>query len=86
MRKASPAFPPRFLSEKDAAPMNTSPFHPGPLDDLTQQELEALSAIKAGRGITVALRQRLELLDLAEESLHGWMLTPAGDWRLGAGR
>ncbi len=66
--------------------MNTSPFHPGPLDDLTQQELEALSAIKAGRGITVALRQRLELLDLAEESLHGWMLTPAGDWRLGAGR
>jgi hypothetical protein len=66
--------------------MKTSPFHPGPLEELTTQEIEALSSIKAGRHITVALRQRLELLDLAEESLHGWMLTPAGDWRLGAGR
>ena len=66
--------------------MKTSPFHPGPLDDLTQQEIEALSAIKAGRNIAETMRQRLELLDLAEESLCGWMLTPAGDWRLRAGR
>ena len=66
--------------------MKTSPFHPGPLDDLTQQEIEALSAIKAGRNIADTMRRRLELLDLAEESLCGWMLTPAGDWRLGAGR
>jgi len=66
--------------------MKTSPFHPGPLDDLTQQEIEGLSSIKAGRRIAVAMCQRLELLDLAQESLCGWMLTPAGDWRLGAGR
>jgi hypothetical protein len=66
--------------------MKTSPFHPGPLEDLTSQELEGLSSIKAGRRIAVTLCQRLELLDLAEESLCGWMLTPAGDWRLGAGR
>ena len=66
--------------------MKTSPFHPGPLDDLTQQEIEALSSIKAGRSIADTMRQRLELLDLAEESLCGWMLTPAGDWRLGTGR
>ena len=66
--------------------MKTSPFHPGPLDDLTQQEIEGLSSIKAGRRIAITLRQRLELLDLAQESLCGWMLTPAGDWRLGAGR
>jgi hypothetical protein len=66
--------------------MKTSPFHPGPLDDLTQQEIEGLSSIKAGRRTAVAMCQRLELLDLAAESLCGWMLTPAGDWRLGAGR
>jgi len=66
--------------------MKTSPFHPGPLDELTQQEIEGLSSIKTGGRITIAMRQRLELLDLAQESLCGWMLTPAGDWRLGAGR
>ena len=66
--------------------MKTSPFHPGPLDDLTQQEIEALSSIKAGRNVADTMRRRLELLDLAEESLCGWMLTPAGDWRLGTGR
>ena len=66
--------------------MKTSPFYPGPLEDLTAQEVEAMAAIKEGRKIVAAMRQRLELLDLAEESLHGWMLTPQGDWRLGVGK
>jgi hypothetical protein len=66
--------------------MKKSPFHPGPLEDLTAQEVEALDAIKKGRGVAAAMRQRLEILDLAEESLCGWALTPEGDWRLGVGR
>jgi hypothetical protein len=66
--------------------MKTSPFHPGPLEDLTAQEIEAMDAIKAGRKVTATMRQRLEILELAEESLCGWALTPQGDWRLGQGR
>lgn len=65
--------------------MMKSPFHPGPLEDLTLQEIEALDAIKMGRKIPVAMCQRLEILELAEESLCGWALTPQGDWRLGQG-
>jgi hypothetical protein len=66
--------------------MKKSPFHPGPLEDLTAQEIEALCAIKKGRAIAVVMRQRLEILDLAQESLVGWALTPEGDWRVGVGR
>jgi hypothetical protein len=65
--------------------MQKSPFYPGPPEDLTAQEIEALDAIKTGKGVAAAMRQRLEILDLAEESLCGWALTPAGDWRLGVG-
>ena len=66
--------------------MKTHPFHPGPLEDLSAQDIDALSAIKAGRKLASTMYVRLELLDLAEPGLCGWMLTPAGDWRLGAGR
>ena len=66
--------------------MKISPFHPGPLEDLTMPEIEALSSIKLGRKVAAAMCVRLELLDLAEESLCGWMLTPQGDWRLSAGK
>jgi hypothetical protein len=66
--------------------MKKSPFHPGPLEDLTAQEIEALCAIKKGGGVAAAMRQRLEMLDLAQENLCGWALTPEGDWRLGVGR
>jgi hypothetical protein len=66
--------------------MKKSPFHPGPLEDLTAQEVEAMSAIKQGKPISVMMCQRLEILDMAEESLCGWALTPQGDWRLGLGR
>jgi hypothetical protein len=66
--------------------MKKSPFHPGPLEDLTMQEIEALAAIKKGDNVPCAMCQRLEMLDLAQECLHGWMLTPEGDWRLDMGR
>ncbi|HEX4117709.1 MAG TPA: hypothetical protein VHX99_02815 [Rhizomicrobium sp.] len=65
--------------------MKKSPFHPGPLEDLTMQEIEAMCALKKGARIAAAMRQRLEMLDLVEESLCGWALTPEGDWRLGVG-
>lgn len=66
--------------------MKKSPFHPGPLEDLTMQDVEALRAIQQGRKITASMYQRLEIMELAEESLCGWALTPQGDWRLGQGR
>jgi hypothetical protein len=66
--------------------MKSSPFHPGPPDNLSAQEIEAMSAIKQGRKIAARMYQRLELLDLAQENLCGWALTPEGDWRLGLGR
>ena len=65
--------------------MKTSPFHPGPLEDLTALEIEAMASIKHGRNVPATMCQRLELMDLAEEHLCGWMLTPQGDWRLGVG-
>jgi hypothetical protein len=66
--------------------MRASPFHPGPLEDLTVIEIEALCAVKQGRNITAGISHRLELLALIKESLHGWALTPEGDWRLQAGK
>jgi hypothetical protein len=66
--------------------MRTSPFHPGPLEDLSVQEIEALAAIKLGRRITASMCHRLEMMDLAQENLRGWALTPQGDWRLGVGK
>jgi hypothetical protein len=66
--------------------MKKSPFDPGPPEALTVQEIEAMTSIKQGRKVEIRMYQRLELLDLAQESLCGWALTPAGDWRLGLGR
>lgn len=66
--------------------MKTSPFHRGPLEELTAQEIEALAAIKQGREAQAPMYRRLELLDLAREGLCGWALTPEGAWRLGVGR
>ena len=66
--------------------MRQSPFHPGPLEELTREEIEAMSSIKQGREIATIMFQRLEMLDLAREQLCGWALTPEGDWRLGLGR
>jgi hypothetical protein len=68
------------------AQMKKSPFHPGPLEDLSPPEIEALSAIKDGRKVAVVMYRRLEIMDLAQQKLAGWALTPEGDWRLGAGK
>lgn len=66
--------------------MKKSPFHPGPLEALTAQELDAMSAIKQGSKVEVPMTVRLEILDMAQEGLCGWALTPEGDWRLALGR
>jgi hypothetical protein len=66
--------------------MKKSPFDPGPPEDLTLQEIEAMTSIKQGSKLEIRMYQRLEMLDLAQESLCGWTLTPAGDWRLSLGR
>jgi hypothetical protein len=66
--------------------MKKSPFDPGPPEELTALEIEAMSSIKRGREVETRMYQRLELLDLAQENLCGWALTPEGDWRLGLGR
>jgi hypothetical protein len=66
--------------------MKTSPFYPGPPEDLTAHEIDALAAIKEGKKVAAAMRQHLECIELVEESLCGWELTPQGDWRLAQGR
>ena len=66
--------------------MKMSPFDAGPPEDLTAQEIDALAAIKEGRKVAAAMRLRLESVELVEESLCGWELTPQGDWRLSQGR
>lgn len=53
---------------------------------LTAQEVEALSPIKYGGKLARAMYQRLEMLDLVQESLCGWALMSEGDWRQGVGR
>jgi hypothetical protein len=79
LRQHAPAF-------CEGRKMKKSPFHPGPLEALTAQELEALSALKRGSEVATPMVVRLEMLDLAQENLRGWALTPEGDWRLGQGR
>jgi hypothetical protein len=66
--------------------MKKSAFDSGPPEELTAQEIEAMTSIKQGREVETRMYQRLDMLDLAQESLCGWALTPAGDWRLGLGR
>jgi hypothetical protein len=66
--------------------MKQSPFDVGPPEDLSALEIEALAAIKNGKRVAAGMCVKLEVKDLVEESLCGWMLTPQGDWRLNAGR
>jgi len=66
--------------------MKKSPFDPGPPEELTAQEIEAMASIKQGCKVEIRMYQRLKMQDLAQERLCGWALTPAGDWRLGVER
>ena len=66
--------------------MSKSDFFLGPPRDLVRDELEALSQVKTGVRISVALCHRLELRDLIEKGLGGWKLTLAGEYRLAAGK
>jgi hypothetical protein len=66
--------------------MKTSPFHPGPLETLTQEALSDLRRIKNGESITTGQYVRLEIDDLIRPGLKGWMLTDVGQYRLEKGQ
>lgn len=66
--------------------MNRSQFFYGPGTDLSSQQIEALSQIKAGKAVPDATRRELEMADLVRKGLGGWMLTQSGEFRLSAGR
>lgn len=65
--------------------MKKSPFHPGPLDQLSQDSITALRRIKQGECITARQYLELEIEDLIRPGLSGWMLTDAGHYRLEKG-
>ena len=65
--------------------MRKSPFHPGPLDALTQECLEDLRRIKQGEALTARKYVRLEVDELIQQGLDGWMLTEVGQYRLERG-
>jgi hypothetical protein len=64
--------------------MSTSDFFLGPDRDLTNDEIKALTDIKAGVQISQQICHKLELENLVERRLGGWRLTQAGEFRLGA--
>ena len=66
--------------------MKKSPFHPGPLETLTQEALSDLRRIKNGESITTGQYLRLEIDDLIRPGLEGWMLTDVGQYRLEKGQ
>ena len=66
--------------------MEKSPFHPGPLETLTQEALSDLHRIKKGESLTARQYLRLEIDDLIRPGLNGWMLTDVGAYRLDRGQ
>ena len=66
--------------------MKKSPFHPGPLDTLSQDCIAALHRIKRGESITTRQYVELECDELIQQSLSGWMLTEVGNYRLERGQ
>jgi hypothetical protein len=66
--------------------MKISQFFLGPEGNLSKEQLEALLAMKAGVPLTDSTYLQLELADLIEKGLGGWVLTKAGEFRLAAGK
>ncbi len=66
--------------------MNTSGFFLGPDRDLTDDELEALTHVKAGVLVSEWWYRKLEMAELVEKGLGGWHVTQAGEHRLAAGK
>ena len=66
--------------------MKKSPFHPGPLEQLSQESIAALRRISCGESITARQYVELEIEDLIRPGLSGWMLTDVGQYRLEKGR
>jgi hypothetical protein len=66
--------------------MSRSQFFYGPGTDLSREQIEALSQIKAGKTVPDPARRALEMADLVKKGLGGWVLTQAGEFRLAADR
>jgi len=66
--------------------MHTSEFFLGPDRQLTQLELDDLLSVKAGVRLSDGAYRHLEMVDLVEKGLRGWVLTDAGNARLIAGK
>ena len=67
------------------ATMRKNPFHPGPLGDLSPEALSALRRIREGKSVASRQCVELEIEDLIEEGLAGWVLTDVGSYRLDRG-
>jgi hypothetical protein len=66
--------------------MEKSTFFLGPSRGLTKDEIEALLSVKAGVRLPEGAYHQLEMADLIEKGLGGWVLTDAGQFRLAAGK
>ena len=66
--------------------MKKSPFHPGPLETLSDDCIKALRRIKEGHSITDRQYLELECDELIRQGLSGWMLTDVGHYRLDRGQ
>lgn len=66
--------------------MRKSPFHPGPLEALSDDCIKALHRIREGQSITDRQYVELECGDLIRQGLSGWMLTDVGQYRLERGQ
>ena len=66
--------------------MRKSHFFLGPEGNLSKEQLEVLLAVKAGAQLTNSTYHQLELADLIDKGLGGWVLTKAGEFRLAAGK
>jgi len=75
----------RYQNLASILAMKKSPFHPGPMDDLSNEALAALRRIKEGQSITARQCLELEIDELIQQGLGGWMLTDVGHYRLERG-
>jgi hypothetical protein len=55
------------------------------MDDLSNEALAALRRIKEGQSITARQCLELEIDELIQQGLGGWMLTDVGHYRLERG-
>jgi hypothetical protein len=76
----------RYQNPASIPAMKKCPFHPGPVDALSDDCIKALRRIKEGHSITDRQYIELECDELIRQGLSGWMLTDVGQYRLERGQ